>query len=61
MRETMQEHMKQAFMRGVCALNIEAMAVMKHPDQVRPNPFFYPFGTPLLVLASNFRCPVGAL
>jgi hypothetical protein len=35
MRDAMQENMKQAFMRGVCALNIEAMAVMKHPDQVR--------------------------
>jgi len=28
MREEMQTNMKQAFMRGVCALNIEAMSVM---------------------------------
>eukprot|EP00955_Chlamydomonas_euryale_P098599 365157-Chlamydomonas_euryale.AAC.25 len=28
-RAALEEDMKQAFMRGVCALNIEAMAVMK--------------------------------
>lgn len=40
-REQLEEDMKQAFMRGVCALNIEAMQVMKRgmPPQ-GSNPYY---------------------
>ena len=31
-RETYEETMKKAFMRGVCALNMEAMGMFQQPD-----------------------------
>ncbi|MEW5309529.1 MAG: hypothetical protein WDW38_001414 [Sanguina aurantia] len=40
-REKLEENMKQAFMRGVCALNIEAMSIMKRgmpPGGANPFP-----------------------
>mmetsp|Transcript_42645 Transcript_42645/g.110568 ORF Transcript_42645/g.110568 Transcript_42645/m.110568 type:complete len:399 (-) Transcript_42645:271-1467(-) len=40
-RTALEEHMKKAFMRGVCALNMEAMALMKSghpPGGVNPVP-----------------------
>ncbi|GAX85222.1 hypothetical protein CEUSTIGMA_g12642.t1 [Chlamydomonas eustigma] len=40
-RELLEENMKQAFMRGVCALNIEAMSIMKRgapPGGANPVP-----------------------
>ena len=49
-REQLEEHMKQAFMRGVCALNIEAMNVMKRgapPGGANPFPVTYPPNTGL--------------
>lgn len=43
-RDLMEEDMKQAFMRGVCALNLEALTVMKRgvPPGVNPFPIAFP-------------------
>lgn len=43
-RDLMEEDMKQAFMRGVCALNLEALTVMKRgvPPGVNPFPITLP-------------------
>lgn len=38
-RDMMEEDMKQAFMRGVCALNLEALTVMKRGVPPGKNPF----------------------
>lgn len=38
-RDLMEEDMKQAFMRGVCALNLEALTVMKRGVPPGKNPF----------------------
>ncbi|KAL6765167.1 hypothetical protein V8C86DRAFT_2462408 [Haematococcus lacustris] len=45
LREKLEENMKQAFMRGVCALNIEAMSIMKRgapPGGANPIPVMLP-------------------
>ena len=33
-RDLYEENMKKAFMRGVCALNLEAMTMFKYNDDV---------------------------
>ncbi|GMH39831.1 hypothetical protein BSKO_07735 [Bryopsis sp. KO-2023] len=43
-RDLLEEDMKQAFMRGVCALNLEALSVMKRgvPPGANPVPISFP-------------------
>ena len=37
-RDLCEQDMKKAFMRGVCALNMEAMAMFRHPEDVPIQP-----------------------
>ena len=41
-RDCYEETMKKAFMRGVCALNLEAMTMFQPQDDQRPEPGILP-------------------